>query len=310
MGGLSGIATQVLPLYGVILLGWLVGARATWAPRLFSAVLIYGLIPLLVIDKVGRADLAQIAVIPPIMFAVAAAMGLPARWLAQRLGDEFDPRLLSASFSFFNVAFFGIPVTTALFGEAEVSTIICAYIGSALYGDTIGYYLVARTKEGAAKAASQALRVPLFPAFVLAVILKLNGFETPAALEPAASALGTAVSVLGMAVIGLNLAMVKAGDVEPRLLAHVVLVRQLSAVALIAAALGLEAALLGVLDRQDRTIVGLVALFPIAANVTLFASLLDTKKKEAATLVALSSVVSLMLVAATVLAFGEALSGG
>ncbi|MEJ8629666.1 hypothetical protein P0F65_07045 [Sphingomonas sp. I4] len=118
-----------------------------WAPKLISALLVYGLIPLLVIDKVLRAEPAELAVIPPMMFVVAALMALPAHWLSKRHGDDFDPQLLSASFSFFNVAFFGMPVASALFGEAAVSTIICAFVGTALYGDTIGYYRVARTRR-------------------------------------------------------------------------------------------------------------------------------------------------------------------
>lgn len=50
--------------------------------------------------------------------------------------------------------------------------------------------------------------------------------------------------------------------------------------------------------------IGLIALFPIAANVSLFASLLGTREKEAATLVALSSVVALALVTAAIAILG------
>ena len=66
----------------------------------------------------------------------------------------------------------------------------------------------------------------------------------------------------------------------------------------------LEATLVGVLGRQERVLVGLIALFPIAANISLFASLLGTREQEAATLVALSSVVSLALVAVAVVGLG------
>lgn len=305
-GGLSGIATQVLPLFGVILLAWGAGRWMPRAPKIISGLLVYALIPLLVIDKILRAEPTELMVIPPMMFAVAALMALPARWLSRRIGDDFDPQLLSASFSFFNVAFFGMPVASALFGEAAVSTIICAFVGTALYGDTIGYYLVARTKEGKRRAASKALRIPLFYAFVLAVILKVSGVEAPDGIRPAADTLSTLVSVLGMAVIGFNLASVKAGDLDRPLLARILALRQASAVVLVAAALGLEATFVGVLGQREQILVGLIALFPIAANVSLFASLLDTREKEAAMLVALSSVLALLLVTAAVAVLGAA----
>ncbi len=310
MSALGDIAGALLPLYGVILLAWAFGERMPWAAKLFSTLLVYGLIPLLVIDKVLGAEMRQLLVIPPLMFAVAAAMSLPARWLATRLDDDLDPRLLSACFSFFNVAFFGVPLAKALFGEAGVSTVICAYIGSALYGDTIGYFLIARTKLGARKAAMQALRVPIVYVVIGAFVAKLAGATLPDAVAPAVSVAGTLVSVLGMAVIGLNLAPATRDDWQPRRVARVLAVRQASAIVLVAIALAVEAVAVGILTPRDRVIVGMIGLFPIASNVTLFATLLDTNRKAAAILVAASSVIALVLVCAAVAIFGDALPTG
>ncbi len=310
MSAIGNIAAALLPLYGVILIGWAIGGRLPWAAKLFSTILVFGLIPLLVIDKVLAAETRQLIVIPPLMFAVAALMSIPAHRLAQRLGKDFDPKLLSASFSFFNVAFFGVPVSQALFGEVGASTVICAYIGSALYGDTIGYFLIARTKEGARKAATKALRVPIVYVVIGAIIAKLAGVTMPEAAKPVLSIAGTLVSVLGMAVIGLNLAETGRDDWRPKLMTRILAVRQASGLILLGTALALEAALVGILTPRDRVIVGLVALFPIASNVTLFATLLDTNRKAAAVLVALSSVVSLVLVLLVVGLFHSAMPTG
>ena len=310
MSAIGNIAAALLPLYGVILIGWAIGGRLPWAAKLFSTILVFGLIPLLVIDKVLAAETRQLMVIPPLMFAVAALMSIPAHRLAQRLGKDFDPKLLSASFSFFNVAFFGVPVSQALFGEVGASTVICAYIGSALYGDTIGYFLIARTKEGARKAATKALRVPVVYVVIGAIIAKLAGVTMPEAATPVLSIAGTLVSVLGMAVIGLNLAETGRDDWRPKLMTRILAVRQASGLILLGTALALEAALVGILTPRDRVIVGLVALFPIASNVTLFATLLDTNRKAAAVLVALSSVVSLVLVLLVVGLFHSAMPTG
>ncbi len=296
MSALGNIAAALLPLYGVILLTWAFGARVPWAAKLCSKVLVFGLIPLLVIDKVLGGETRQLLVIPPLMFVVSALMSIPAYRLAKRLDGDFDPKLLSASFSFFNVAFFGVPVSQALFGEVGVSTVICAYLGGALYGNTIGYFLIARTKEGTRTAATKALRVPLVYVVIGSIIAKWGGVTMPEAAAPIVSIAGTLVSVLGMAVIGLNLAETGRDDWRPKLMTRILAVRQIAGLILLGAALALEAAFVGILSPRDRVIVGLVALFPIASNVTLFATLLDTNRKAAAILVALSSAVSLVLV--------------
>ncbi len=307
MSALGNIASALLPLYGVILLAWAFGSRVPWAAKLFSTILVFGLIPLLVIDKMLAAETRQLMVIPPMMFLVAALMSIPAHRLAKRLGDDFDPKLLSASFSFFNVAFFGVPVSQALFGDVGVSTVICAYIGSALYGDTIGYFLIARTKEGTRKAATKALRVPVVYVIICAIIAKWAGVTMPEGAAPIVSIAGTLVSVLGMAVIGLNLAETSGEDWRPALMARILAIRQASGLVLLATALAAEAPFVGILSPRDRVIVGLVALFPIASNVTLFATLLDTNRKAAAILVALSSLVSLVLVLLVVGMFHSAI---
>ncbi len=296
MSALGNIAAALLPLYGVILLTWAFGARVPWAAKLCSKVLVFGLIPLLVIDKVLGGETRQLLVIPPLMFVVSALMSIPAYRLAKRLDGDFDPKLLSASFSFFNVAFFGVPVSQALFGEVGVSTVICAYLGGALYGNTIGYFLIARTKEGTRTAATKALRVPLVYVVIGSIIAKWGGVTMPEAAAPIVSIAGTLVSVLGMAVIGLNVAETGRDDWRPKLMTRILAVRQIAGLILLGAALALEAAFVGILSPRDRVIVGLVALFPIASNVTLFATLLDTNRKAAAILVALSSAVSLVLV--------------
>lgn len=129
----------------------------------------------------------------------------------------------------------------------------------------------------------------------------------PEAAAPIVSITSTLVSVLGMAVIGLNLAETGRDDWRPRLMTRILAVRQVAGLILLGAALALEAAFIGVLIPRDRVIVGLVALFPIASNVTLFATLLDTNRKAAAILVALSSAVSLVLVLLVVGVFHSAM---
>jgi len=105
-------------------------------------------------------------------------------------------------------------------------------------------------------------------------------------------------------VIGFNLAKAKGGDANAALLARILALRQVSAIILVAVALAIEAAIVGILGGRERILMGLIALFPIAANVSLFASLLGTREKDAATLVALSSVLALVLVTAAIAILG------
>ena len=290
-----GLTVNVLPLFGVVVLGFLIGSKLGSLPDYISKALIYLLIPLLVIDSVTKAKTEQLAIIPPMIFLLAAAMTAVAFLAKKKLGSELDKRLLSSSFSFFNIAFFGVPIVTAIFSPDKVSTVICAYIGSAVYGDTIGYFMIARTQMKKWAAFMQVIKTPLLYAFAAAIILNLVGFETPEALKPVAGMLGWLVSGLGMFVIGCALSDTRLKEIAYVQLTKLVAMRQISAVLILGVLIFAEAMTFNILEAEDRVIVALIAIFPIAATVTVFATMLDTQQKETAALVAFSNVVSLVL---------------
>src|SRR5690606_12404895 len=159
--------------------------KKQWVPKAWiTKPLIYGFMPVLVINHVLEAEAVKLAILPVLSFSLAAAMILPARWAYKKMPKADEPFLLESSFSFFNVAFFGIPVVTALFGEEGVTTLICIYIGTALYGNTIGYYQVARSKYSKKKALLKIFKIPFLYVFLGALGMKLLEVETPDTLSP------------------------------------------------------------------------------------------------------------------------------
>src|SRR5690606_1748243 len=120
---------SLFPYLLFIPLGYWVNKKQ-WVPKPWiTKPLIYGFMPVLVINHVLAADALKLTILPIISFLLAAAMILPARLAYKNITKADEPFLLESSFSFFNVAFFGIPVVSALFGEEGVTTLICIYVG-------------------------------------------------------------------------------------------------------------------------------------------------------------------------------------
>ena len=292
---LKNLALKVVPLLGVIGVGYWLGKKYDKLADRISNILIYALLPLLVISKIPQAESKQLAIIPALLFIFAALMTIPAFIAKDKLDTDLDKRLLASSFSFFNIAFFGTPIVSAVFSKEDTATMIAAYAGCALYGDTIGYFFVARTKMPTREAILKVLKIPLLYAFLLAFGLAIAGWQPSETVKTASTGLGWVVSVLGMSIIGFNLSLNQLNEIPYKKLSKVIGVRQLSAAILFAGLLLLEAVLIGKLEVKEQAIVGLIALFPIAATVTVFATLIDTQRKEASALVAWSNVVSLGL---------------
>jgi predicted permease len=223
-------------------------------------------------------------------------MIFPAIVVHKTFGKDESSGLLKSGFSFFNVAFFGIPVISALFGDEGLTTLICIYIGVALYGNTIGYFQVARTRFGRKDAVKQLFKVPFMYVFVFALILKIAGFHTPEVLKPTISIFGVIVSVAGMMIIGINIEKVEIRALKWKYFLKLLSFRVVSAVSLMSFLLSLQYVFLDGLDNKELKILILMSFFPIAANLTVFASFLKSNEKQSALLVLLSMVLALVLV--------------
>jgi len=287
---------SLFPYLLFIPLGYWVGKKK-WVPKSWiTAPLIYVLMPVLVINHVLEAEAVKLAVLPVISFLLAAAMILPAKAAYKYFSKDDNPYLLESSFSFFNVAFFGIPVVTALFGEEGVTTLICIYVGTALYGNTIGYYQVAKSKFSTRDAVSKIFKIPFLYVFLLALALKFFQVEVPDVVTPVVDVFSVVVSAGGMMMVGMNIIKVNFKGLKVKYFGKILSLRLISAIVIMGLLIGLESFLVAQLETEDIQMLALIPFFPVAANVTVYASFLHSKEEESALMVFLTVGLSLILV--------------
>lgn len=276
--------------------GYLIARKFNFNSDYISKPLINVLLPLLVFTNMLDAEASKLIVLPILTFLLALGMNFAAKMVQKKLASETDPLLLRSSFSFFNVAFFGIPTVTALFGEDKVSVLICIYLGSALYGDTIGYFQIAKTKYPTGKALKEMLSIPFLYVFAAGIICKIAGLETPEFVKPVLNVVSFAVSAAGMMIVGFQLADVDFKHIKIPYFSKLLGFRTLAAI-IILSVIAFAASLIAKdLEAEDYKMLALVPLFPIAANVTVFAAFLKADEEQSSILVFLSMLLSVVLV--------------
>jgi malate permease and related proteins len=274
---------------------WLTKKKAV--PKSWLTIpLIYVMMPVLVIHHFLEADPIKLAILPPISFAIAILMLLPAHWANKTFAKDYDPNLVKSVFSFFNVAFFGIPIVTALFGPQAITVLICIYIGTALYGDIFGYYLMARSKYSVKEAIGKVFQAPFVYAFSVALTLKLLDVELPGPVESVADVFSILVSAGGMYIIGSNVSDLNFNNIDWKFANKTMGLRLLAALVFTAVFILAEFFILDLLDVDARKMLVLLPLFPVAANVTVFASFFGSEEENSGVLVLLTLGVSLILV--------------
>jgi len=272
-------------------------SKKNWIPKkIVTTPLIYLLMPVLVVNHVLEAEGQTILVLPAMGFLLAVLMNIPA-WIAYKtFAKDENPFLVSSSFSFFNVAFFGIPTVLALYGQQGITTLITIYIGTAFYGDVIGYYHISRSQNGGKESLKKTLQVPFLYAFMLAVVLRWLQVEIPDAVDPVVDIFSYIVSAAGMMIIGMNVSDIQFKGIDWAYLGKFMALRTTFAIGLTVAIMAGEFFLLDMLGDEEREFMALIPLFPIAANVTVFASFLGSKEKESGLLILTSMALSLILI--------------
>jgi|AntDeeMinimDraft_5_1070356.scaffolds.fasta_scaffold00343_19 hypothetical protein len=287
---------SLLPYLAFIPLGYFLSRREILRVKWLAVPLLYVFLPLLVIDHVLEASFTFLITLALITFLFSSLMNIPGRIVHPRLAPRENRNILQSGFSFFNVVFFGIPTITALFGKQALTALICIYIGSAFYGNVFGYLQVARSRFSLKKSISEVFKVPFLYAFLLALILKFWGTELPSGTAVYFTWIGKVASAFGLTILGMNLTAVDFKDLQLLYYGKILAVRTASAIAIMAVLMSFEYYFFDNLNSQARNVLMVIPLFPVAANLTLFASFLKSKERQAALLVLLSTVLALILV--------------
>ncbi|MDT0689237.1 hypothetical protein RM549_05535 [Salegentibacter sp. F188] len=285
----------LFPYLLCIPLGYFLKKKELVPKKYIHKPLLFVLIPLLLIDNVLETEMSNLIILATMSFSLAFFVTFPAIWAFKKF-DGLDKPLLISSFSFFNVLFFGIPTVKAIFDQDAVTTLICIYIGTGLFGYTVGYTAVAKSKFGIKKSIKEALKVPFIYAFLLAISLKLFNYELPEFFTPVLDVLGVIVSAAGMTLLGMNITMINFKDLDLSYFSKVLGIRTGSAILIAGFLLAAEYFIFDLLNSQERSVYSLIPLFPIAATLTVFASMLGSEERDSALMIVLSMVVSLILV--------------
>lgn len=298
MSAFKSLYFTLLPYLCFIPVGYILSKNKIIPKAYINKPLLFLFLPILVIDKVLEANVSNIAILAVISFSLSFLMLGPAVFVHRKLESHLNINILKSSYAYFNVAFFGIPVVTALFGEEGITVLICIYIGSALYGNILGYIQVAKSRFTTREAVREVFKVPFIYAISLAVILKVFQVGPPEILGSITSVLSVVVSVAGMTIIGMSLTTIKFRSVSWKYYARILGVRVLAAILIVSGLLCLEYILIDGLNSEERQVMALISLFPIAVNLAVFASFLRSWEEEAALLILFSTVMSLVLVPA------------
>jgi predicted permease len=286
---LSVFVSDILPIFVIAAIGYLLANRLQANVKTLSHVVFYALAPcftfrMLIESKVGGPVAGRMALLA---ILIAVVMGILARVAAVPLRlDRADLSgfLLVAMFS--NGGNYGLPVVLFAFGNDALPHATVYFVISSILTNTVGVFLAAAGRRSVLRAIYGITRIPALYGVAAAGVILATGATVPVAFMRPIQLLGDAAIPVMILILGMQLEHATVPE-RPRMVATAV---ALSLVVAPIVALGLTK-VLG-LTGTARQVGVVLASMPTAVITTILALEFDTNPAFVTNVVFLTTVLS------------------
>jgi len=205
---LSILVSDILPIFAIALIGFLLERRVAGSVRTLSAITFNALSPCLVFNQLVTSRLSGSEVGTMALYCVllTAGMGIAGCFSAMMLGlerKELSSFLLVVLFS--NSGNYALPLILFAFGSEALAHASVYFVTSAILVYTVGVFIAARGGQDLAGAAKRLLRVPALYALAAAGLLSVLHVTTPKALMRPVGMLSDAALPMMLLILGMQL---------------------------------------------------------------------------------------------------------
>lgn len=304
---------QILPLYFVILLGFIAGRYLQVERESIAPLLLYIVVPVVTFKGILDSDInAQTLTYPLYFLCLGAFMSLSFFALARALGwSKEKAGMLSLCTSLVNVGYYGLPLVLLVLGERALGISVMLILGLAIHECSVAYLVAASGKYSFKESLQKTLTLPILYSSIIAIgvnyfnnhyfndlITWLPNTISEGILFPILSSIETmmarfisAYSLLGMIMIGLGIAKLKKLEFDLGFMSLAYLAKFIVIPLIAIAFIALNNNYFHFYDELATQVIFLMSLVPIGANTISIATQLKLDVDK----VAITTVISTLL---------------
>ncbi len=289
---------KVFPLYALIALGYIARRYLEIDTRSLVRTVIFLIAPVVVFNSGFTAPLqSNILVLPLIFWATVSVVALLSTVVGRFFFKDSTKNLFAFASGNSNTGYFGLPVILSLLGQDVFTLAVLTSLGSILYENSLGVFLLARGRYSAKESLKKVLGLPAVYAVLVGLLLNLLGLHTDTTVYTDFIVFFKgAYVVLGMMIIGCGIASIQKTSFDKTLLTLGFLAKFALTPLLMALVLWIDSQSGGWLSAEGRAILWILSLCPVAANTVAYATELKIHPEKAATLVFLSTIFALFYI--------------
>lgn len=300
----ANLLQQLLPLYAIAVLGFVVGKFAKIDVKSITTLTIFVISPAVFALSIAKLDFSAGAVVAPlVMFVLACALSGLVLAAAKLYMEPKTAYLSALAAGTSNWGYFGIPIAFALFPPEMVAAYILTGVSFQIFENSLGMYYISRGNKGPWESFTAIFRYPVI--YAIAAGLALSAFQVPmpAVADNILTMFKGAYTVLGMMIIGLGLSQLDRFRVDGPFIATMFAIRFL-VWPLLAMAVIYADRHLNILGEVFYKPLLLFAIVPMGANNIAFAAHFDMAPARAAMGVLLTTLFALVYIPVAIKVLG------
>lgn len=291
------LSIKLVPIYILVLLGFVAGRYLNIGKESVANLLIFILAPIVVFNGILNTEMNVGTLSLPLLFlAISCVVAMTSYFLAGFVWSDSNRNILAFLAGSSNSGFFGIPMVVAIFGTSAIGVAALAVIGTTLYLNTLGYFIAAKGKHSTKESLKKLLQMPIIYASIAGLIANFANLQINEQYSNLINNFNGAFIVLGMMLVGLGLADIKKIRFDLKFIAFSTFSKFILWPLAVLIILVLDDIFFGIYDEQTRKIIFMISIVPIAANVVAYSTILKSHPEKTALSVFITTITALLIV--------------
>ncbi len=298
----SVLIANVLPLYGLILLGFIVGKGVKLDVQPIATIMLYAVLPIVMFGATGNMEFTAEYFLPPLIIASISIVASGTAYLVSaRIWGDKRHNLLGLLGTGGNGTYFGIPIALAMFGEEWLSVFILMVLPLFIVECTLGYYYAVRGESTIKDSLIRVAKLPIIHGALLGLCVSLAGFELPELFNEYWMRFTNTTIILGMMMIGAALARMENFRFDWSFFGGVLALRYVLWPVFGFAWVAFDVFYLQMLPATVHSMLILVCSCPLAANNVAYAARLNLHPALTAAMVLVTTLLALAFIPFTLM---------
>jgi len=288
---------KLLPLYVIILLGYMAGRFSEISQKTFANLLMNIIVPVITFGYIAEVSfkISTIA-IPILIFLISLFLGISFNYLSKLLFKDSTANLVALSASSGNFGYFGIPLFISIFGKNGLGIYMLAIAGFTFYMLTIGYYIIARGKYDIKSSLYRVIKLPPIYAAIAGLIVSAFDWSLPQIFTATIENFRGAYVVLGSMMVGLGISHLKIDSIDLRYLVITFIGKFIVYPLLAFLIIKTDQIFLHFFGKTFYQVLFVFSVVPLMVNVVIFAKHVEVQSEKAAAGVFISTIFALFYI--------------